>query len=109
MWAKVLNAAINKSYVKFDDHQVGSWQTDEILIAWELKYIVKGLVVDELTTLMGESLNDIKGASFHNNRSVIPSAVLNVFEHAMMDLQRKRVILKTFGAHVVRRFDSNTV
>lgn len=78
------------------------------LLREEAKVDVKKLVLQELTKLVEEALENILRLSYHIAQSDIWSAVYNVVEQVKLDLLCKRVIDKTLNGQTAKLFRTKT-
>lgn len=76
------------------------------MVAREVKYAIKELVMTELATMDEESLDDIMSTSLHNAQSAIRSVVYNVVEWFMLDLLYKDFIREMLEQHIEKLFDT---
>lgn len=65
---------------------------NEDMIAPEVKYAVKGMLANQLSKMVEESLDDVLRKTLHNAQSSISFVVYNVIAHVMLDLLCKKVI-----------------
>lgn len=80
------NFSLQEDPVQFEIHHIESHRTENnFVIAGEVNPTLKELVMDEMSTMIEESLDKILRTSFHNEQSSIWWVVYNVVEQVMLN------------------------
>lgn len=73
----------------------------------KFKSAVKEMVMNKLSVMVEDLLDDILRAPFHNAQALIQSGIYNVFEQMRVDLLPKEVVEETLNAHIAKLVDND--
>lgn len=99
----------DKTPVEFENRNIGNLsQNEEDVFARELMSEANETAVNELLTMVEESLDYFMRTTFWNAKCSIHLIVKNVAEHVMLELLRKKVFGQTLQAQKAKIFDNET-